>query len=643
MHLDELRELAQLYAIELSYDDAAGKKRRMSREMLFRALAARIPDFHAGADVRSLIRERQASTSHRFIEPVTVAWGRARPQVDLRMPRDAAEAEYVLELEDRSVREGRLPLTTSGWQTDSLVGRRLTLPPLPLGYHTLRVTAGGAAGRTLLIVAPRQAHAPGAKAWGIFAPPYAAVTRRSWGVADLSDLRSWLDWGRTFGAEFIGTLPMLATAGDSDPSPYAPVSRLFWNELYLDVRRLPEFDAGDIDQNALEEIRHVSSETRSIDYQAVAAFKRRVLEKMQKRFRPGDDFASFADTAGDYARFRAGETNGAGEGYHLYVQYSMSKQLREFDRALYLDFPLGVRSDGYDAVRFRPLFANASTGAPPDPFFTKGQNWGFAPFDPDALRESGYGYFRRALANHMQYASRLRIDHVMGLHRLYWIPQGAAATDGVYVRYPAEELYAVLLIESRRHRCAIIGEDLGTVPKSVPRAMRRHGLRGMFVFQYEAKPDGPLAEPPQQSIAAVNTHDMPTFAGFWGGLDIADRVEQGLLDTAGAEAEKITRQALRRHMAESLTARGLLHSGSDDTVAVLDAVFGYLSGSRAEMTLVNLEDLWLETEPQNRPGTTDRNWRRRFAHTLEEIQADEGIATLLRNLDRRQKTNNGHS
>ena len=147
-------------------------------------------------------------------------------------------------------------------------------------------------------------------------------------------------------------------------------------------------------------------------------------------------------------------------------------------RGLYLDYPLGVNPNGYDAQKYSHVFAKGvSVGSPPDLFFTKGQNWGFAPFDPDAIREHHHDYFRAAISMHASHASVLRIDHVMGLHRLFWIPEGAEPKDGVYVRYPENELYAILCIESNRHRCAVVGEDLGTVPHYVPAMMKKHGLR----------------------------------------------------------------------------------------------------------------------------------------------------------------------
>lgn len=287
---------------------------------------------------------------------------------------------------------------------------------------------------------------------------------------------------------------------------------------------------------------------------------------------------------------------------------------------LYLDFPLGVHPDGEDVHKYRDVFAKGvSVGAPPDSFFTKGQNWGFPPFHPEALRESKYEYFRAAIAHHTRHADILRIDHVMALHRLYWIPDGMDPKDGVYVRYDDEELYAIVVLESNRHRCAIVGEDLGTVPDYLPRAMNRHGLRHMYVVQYEAKPERPpLPEPPRMSVASVNTHDMPTFAAFWNGKDIDDRIEQGLLSKQDAEQEREARKKICEEIARQV--------GDGD---VLENVLTFLAKSPAEVVLVNLEDLWGETEPQNMPGVPERSWKQIFRLSLEEATRDERVRRIL--------------
>ena len=628
MRIGHLRELARFYSIQTTYEDAAGKQRKASRESLLAALEMRIPD---GAKLDEALAARKERFWTSVVDPVTVVWGRRTPQIGLRLPRERQDEllDWTLELEDGSRREGRIDLRVFpvAWTEGGFIGKTIALQEkLPAGYHQLRL-----AGReTLLIVAPVTAHPPQKRSWGIFAPLYAVQTERSWGAGDLSDLIAYRQWVNELGGDIVATLPMLA-AFEDEPSPYSPVSRLFWNEMYLDVTKLPEFDSADVDPYVLDAL----SSARKVDYKNVMSEKRRVLEKMAQRFTPDGDFHQFAmKGAYGYAHFRAAKEEKDSAAYHLYVQYRMAQQMREAG-GLYLDFPLGVNPDGFDAWKYADIFAKgAAVGAPPDLFFTKGQNWGFPPLDPDAIRERRHEYFRACIRHHVMHADVLRIDHVMGLHRLFWIPEGAEAKDGVYIRYPEDELYAILLIESRRHRCAIVGEDLGTVPQYVPRMMARHGLRRMYVVQYELTPDA-LPEPAAESIASANTHDMPTFAAFWEGKDIDDRLSRGLLDGKGAREEHARRETMRDTLRKTLTARGLLDED------VLKCVLEHLAGSSAEMVLVNLEDLWGETQPQNVPGVPEQSWRNKFRYTLEEMRQRPEIVETLRSVDRRRRGSDG--
>ncbi|HYH08960.1 MAG TPA: 4-alpha-glucanotransferase [Thermoanaerobaculia bacterium] len=605
MRASTLRDIARSYGIETTYTDAAGNKQQASKA----ALAAAIEKRKAAARPKDIV------------EPVAVLWGNDRT-IDVDLP-GGTRVEWDLELEDGSWRSGR---------TDVLQGTITLDQPLPHGYHTLRVNGQH---DMLLIVAPLKAHAPRERTWGVFAPLYGAHTQRSWGAGDLGDLLAYSSWVDHHGGGVVATLPMLA-AFDDEPSPYSPVSRLFWNELYLDVRRVPELDPNDLDLGAIAHLQ----QTREVDHAAVRREKRRVLERCAERLVPSDDFARFASHAKEYAEFRARIEQKDSAKYHLYVQYRIAQQMREAANAarrlgagLYLDFPLGVNPGGYDAQRYAHVFANGvSVGAPPDLFFTKGQNWGFPPFDPDAIRYDRYDYFRAAIRHHVAHAGILRIDHVMGLHRLYWIPEGNDAKDGVYVRYHADELYAILVLESRRHGCTIVGEDLGTVPPEVPKKMARHGLRRMYVVQYEVKPEAPpLSDPPAASVASINTHDMPTFAAWWNAKDVDDRVEMGLLDEVGAQRERETREKMKRELVGSL-----IEGSTTDSQRVLEALLTHLSSTEAEIVLINLEDLWRELEPQNVPGVPDKSWRHKFRMSLETARADGSIRRVLHNVNERR-------
>jgi 4-alpha-glucanotransferase len=294
-----------------------------------------------------------------------------------------------------------------------------------------------------------------------------------------------------------------------------------------------------------------------------------------------------------------------------------------------------VHGSSFDVWRHPHLCARgAAAGAPPDSFFTKGQNWGFPPLQPDRLRERGYDHLIACLHHHLEHAGVLRIDHVMQLHRLYWIPQGMEAKDGVYVRYPAEELYAILSLESHRHQAMIVGENLGTVPPEVYESMDRHEVLGMYVVQYELQPGQGLRQPPARSVASLNTHDMPTFRSYWEGRDVGVLRELGFFDEDQARSELERRDALRRGLVSELPADPARSDGATYD-AVLRRLLEYLAASPAHMVLVNLEDLWREAEPQNVPGTSFErpNWRRKARPSFEEFSTMPAVIDTLRRID----------
>ena len=333
--------------------------------------------------------------------------------------------------------------------------------------------------------------------------------------------------------------------------------------------------------------------------------------------------------------------------YHLYVQWCVHRQLsllageaRSAGQGLYLDYPLGTHADGYDVWRYQSVYARgASVGAPPDISFQQGQNWGFTPLDPERLRESGYELFIAAVRNHLRYAGTLRIDHVMGLHRMWWIGQGESPARGVYVRYRADELYAIFNIESHRSRTEIVGEDLGTVPSYVRTSMDQRGYRRLFVLQrqftHEVDPPGPVVP---NMLASMNNHDMFPFAGFWTGLDIEEKHGIGIIRPERLEPERERRAHVRMLLLRFLEATGMLAPNSDHSAAIHAAALDFLSRSVAGTLLVNLEDLWLETEAQNIPTTTFErpNWRQKFQLDLESIASSKSIADQLSDLMRKR-------
>jgi 4-alpha-glucanotransferase len=505
------------------------------------------------------------------------------------------------------------------------------------------------------------------------------------GVASYEDLRELTDWVGENGGALAGTLPLLASFLDTpfEPSPYSPLSRLFWNELFVDLGVAAK-NAGCADASALLHAEaFVSEATRLnaadlVDYRSAAALKRGVLQRLADCYfahnrQNSAEFRAFLrgqPRVEDYAAFRAVcERQGKGwwewperlragnvrpddfdlesYHYHLFAQFEAARQLEALSTTararIYLDLPLGVNSNGYDVWRERELFATGvAAGAPPDAFFTQGQNWGFPPMIPDALRADGFRYLREALQAHLRYAGALRLDHVMSLYRLYWVPNGYPATEGVYVHYPAEELHAVLTLESSRHAATVIGEDLGVVPPEVRQRMKKHNLLRMYVVQFEARQDAatPLPAPPAHAVASLNTHDMPPFAAYHAGLDADLRAELGLLNPEETAQAHERRAELMRKIEQQLANAGLLQLPAHAD-QVRDALLAFLAVSDAELVLVNLEDLWEEIKPQNVPGTSEErpNWQRRAQLSLEEIVNSPEIHAVLSRLDHLRREN----
>jgi 4-alpha-glucanotransferase len=508
-------------------------------------------------------------------------------------------------------------------------------------------------------------------------------SEQSWGAGNWTDWEQFMEWAASLGGSVLATLPLTASflaRPICEPSPYSPASRLFWNEFYVDLTQVAEFGQNPAARKLVESAQfqkrlRAFRKTSFVDYEAQMAARWQVWELLAKFFfRSGEKsrraaFASFLRARPDaekYAAFRAAceQANAAWQDWperrrngdlrstdypaalqrcHLYAQWQAQEQftrLVESSRVkgvkLFLDLPLGVHPASYDTWQYRQIFAmHATTGAPPDTFFSQGQNWGLAPLHPEKTRREQYRYVLDYLRFQMRHTGLLRIDHVMGLHRQYWIPKGFPATDGAYVSYPAEELYAILNLESHRHETLLVGEDLGTVPPQVKAGMKRHGLGQTYVLQYELRP-GPnraMRPPPAHAVAGLNTHDMPAFAAYWAGLDIVERVRLGLLKKRDLKKELTYRKRLNQNLVRMLQREGLKQK-KPEAAAVFRACLQYLARSRAEIVLVNLEDFWGETRPQNIPGTwTERpNWRRKARLSLERIISTAGLTDLLERL-----------
>ena len=691
-----LHRLAKVHGVLRRHIDAAGHMRDASPRALRGVLHA------LGVDASTPQSRAAALAQHRnqkwtsALEPVHVAWTHRASPVPIRLPTDAWQPSPRITLYLES--GGHRDLTPRGLKATPHRRARiggtlyeqcmLPLPSrLPAGYHRLVVQSGSALHESLILSAPPTACDPPSKQrrWGLFLPLYALRAKQDWGAGDWGGLKELCHDTARHGGSVVSTLPLLTAFLDHpfEPSPYSPVSRLYWNEFYIDLASLPERRA--LPQaflKRLEPRRRALSRAMTVDYRAVMALKREVLErcvrlvmahpdssraKAWRRFRKSHpdmeryaQFRAVMERRGTPwhqwpARLRDGtlrkqDFSAAAELYHAYVQWVAYEQISRVTRDagrhgvdLYLDLPLGVHRDGYDVWSAPHLFAlGANGGSPPDPVFTRGQEWGFPPLHPETQRRDGYRYVRRFLHHHMSQARLLRLDHVMALRRLYWVPRGLSAADGAYVRYPLEEWCALLCIESQRHRTQIIGENLGTVPPVVNQAMRRHRFRELYVVQYEQKPDPAraLRRPPVRCVASVNTHDMHPFQAHLEGLDIADRGQLGLLSKPAQHRAHSDRARMGRALVAFLRRKGLLPPRLVPERLLIEAVLRLLGSSDAETVLVNLEDLWHETMPQNVPGTsTERvNWRRKSKRTLADIRQAPDVCDLMRHMHQARRT-----
>jgi len=691
LELVELYELAELYGVETEYQDALKTRQVATPEGLVRILRILGAKIDAPADAPAAIAAWKQAHWEVLTEPVVVAWDDQPNFVELRLLRaqaaDPLEATLQLETGERltfRLAPAELPTVCKATLDDvDYVAKSWKLPDgLPPGYHELTLKSDSVAGGCLVVSAPRRAYDPDAgrpqRHWGTFLPLYALHSKRSWGGGDFTNLRELASWVGGEGGSLVGTLPLLAQLTDEpcEWSPYSPASRLFWNETYLDLEAVPEFAASEKAQaiaRSPEFQRELAAlrGAKVVDYRRQLALKRKLLQPLATAFftaAPPDRRAAYdrflkeRPDAEDYACFRAvmqrrgtgwtqwpeplksgtladGAFDPAVRDYHLYVQFLAAEQLQATSDALraagvslYLDLPLGVHGEGYDVWREREAFAiGAAGGCPPDIVFRDGQNWGFPPMHPSGIRNQRYRYVIAYLRHQLRHAGVLRIDHMPVFHRLFWVPDGCHARDGVYVRYPAEELYAIFSLESHRHQVQLVGEDLGTVPPEVPVSMQRHNVHGMYVVQYALQPDAekPLAPPPHTCVAGLNTHDMPPFAAYAVGQDICEREALKMLGDLDPDDVKAERQAVVAALMNLLDV--------DSPAALMPAVLRYLSNGPAKTLLLNLEDLWGETLSQNLPGTTDAtaNWCRKARYSFEEFTTDPHVLALVRDVRKR--------
>ncbi|MFE7789493.1 4-alpha-glucanotransferase [Streptomyces sp. NPDC057460] len=577
------------------------------------------------------------------------------------------------------------PAPTPAWWTEP-----------PLGVHRLTVRAqDGRTVTTTLIVAPARVPQPPRRTHGFLVQLYSLLSGRSWGMGDLGDLADLAAWsGRTLGAGFVQVNPLHAAVpgAPTDPSPYRPSSRRFPDPVHLHVESIPEY--GHVqDRAALDDLRQ-SAETLSdtvlnkgalIDRDAVWDLKRQALELVQKvPLTPGrraaycDFLATQGQALEDHALWCAlAEVHGSDwhawpsalrdprspqvararaelldrVDFHCRLAWLTDNQLaaaqsvaRDAGMAVGIvhDLAVGVHPGGADAWAQQDAFAHGmSVGAPPDAFNARGQDWGLPPWRPDVLAASGYAPYRGLLRGLLAHAGALRIDHVMGLFRLWWVPEGRPPTDGTYVSHDAEAMLAVLVLEAHRAGAVVMGEDLGTVEPGVREALARRGVLGTSVLWFERDWTGtgrPLSPERWREgcLATATTHDLPSTAARLTGDHVTLRHRLGLL-TRTLEQEQAEDAADTATWLGLLARLGMLPEGEGDEEGAVRAVHRFLLRTPARMVGVWLPDTVGDRRPQNLPGTWDQypNWRLPVADaeghpvTLEELASSPRLHHLM--------------
>ncbi len=535
------------------------------------------------------------------------------------------------------------------------------LPPdVPLGYHALRFLADGKTAP--LIVSPGSCLLPPAlRAWGWALQLYTLRSAASWGIGDLADLRALARWSAgELGAGFLLVNPLVATTPTTpqQASPYSPSSRRYLNPLYLRIEEVPGATHAGLDLEALATAGRALNGVRRIDRDAVFRLKTAALKRLWARF-PGDpgferycgeqgkglsEFATFCALAEFHglswrawpveyrrpdgpavARFAADQATHVR--FHQWLQWLLDLQFARAAAEIRLmqDLPVGVHPDGADAWAWQDVLAQGvSVGAPPDNFNTQGQDWGLPPFVPHKLRGASYGPFVQTIRAALRHAGGLRIDHIMGFFRLFWIPWGTSPVHGAYVRSPARELLAIVALESHRAGAIIVGEDLGTVEPGVREELSARQILSIRLLWFEPEPP---ARYPRMALAAVTTHDLPTIAGLWSGTDLREQY------TVGLQPNEAGTRALRARL-------GTLTGVPDDAEAreVVLRTHRLLAEAPSMLITATLEDALAIAERPNMPGTsTERqNWSLALPLPLEAIQAHPLPRKLAGVLARRQ-------
>ncbi|WP_284230204.1 4-alpha-glucanotransferase [Mycobacterium antarcticum] len=649
---EDLRRLAAAHGVATSYRNERREPVEVDADVVIRVLG--LLDVEAGTEAdrrRELLRLAELDRAGAL--PPTVA-----VRVDGRPHRIPGAVALVTEDGDRIEVRDELP------------------GDLSPGWYRLHTANGQDV--TLVAAPPKVPQAPAT--WGWMLQLYGLRSDRSWGIGDLGDLREFVEWTADehgSGAVLLNPLHAPGPTHPVQPSPYTPSSRRFANPLALRIEDIDAYRRADPDTRAEVDALRVSSHTERIDHDLVWAAKRAALELLWRAEGRPDPLTAPDATEGlrDWATYCALAERHGGRwsrwpaplrdvtapavaaarrelaprlAFHAWVQQRCAEQLtavrdtaRDAGMALGVlhDLAVGVDADGADAWALADvLAAGVSIGAPPDNFTPRGQDWGLPPWRPDRLAASGYAALRDMLRAVLGHADGLRIDHVAGLWRLWWIPPGDSPARGTYVHYDADVMLAVLALEAHRAGATVVGEDLGTVEPEVTEALADNDMMGCAVSWFTRDEDAP-GEPilpskawPARAAASLSTHDLPTAAGFLRGEHVRARADLGLLDDVPAEQANADRE--RAEWVALLRAEGLLPAGDGasppEESAIILAMHRFLASTPSHLKLVSPYDVIAEPRQPNLPGTVDEypNWRLPLAMTLEQLRDDPRVAEV---------------
>lgn len=681
-----LVELAHACGVATSFGDWRGGAAQASSSAVRAVLGALGVDARDQAAVEQALADTRTQRWRRMLPPYVVATGGRSSTVAMHVPH-GDPAQVVLELDDGSSRPlDQLMIWVDPCEVDGeLVGEATfaIAEDVPLGYHTLHATSGERHARCLLIVAPNRIEVPASREWGLTLQLYQVRSSASWSIGDLHDLGDLASWSAALGAGFLLVNPLHAAEpiAPMQPSPYFPSSRQFLNPVYLRVDDVPEVAAlpRAVVEVAANRLRAGNESDEPIDRDRAWAAKRRVLEDAfatRRDARRQADFSAFVDAGGEALTnfatwctladrfglpwrqwpqpyhdpasaavidFRAAQRETVD--FHCWLQWLCAEQLDAVQAlakragmriGVLHDLAVGVNPDGADAwANANVLAPGVSLGAPADMYNQQGQCWSLPTWRPDRLAAANFAPFRDLVRASLARGGGLRIDHVIGLFRQWWVPDGATPADGTYVRLDHEAMVGIVLLEAHRLGSVLVGEDLGNVEPWVRDYLRQRGVLGTSILWFEHDDAGRPRAPEQwrdACLATVTTHDLPPTAGYLTGTHVEIRAELGLLERPVAE-ERAADEADRIAWLKELAAQELLDPSTVDAITggasngraddglaarvepyvdqIVDALHAYVARTPALLVGVYLPDAVGDRRPINQPGTIDQypNWR----------------------------------